>query len=146
LDVSNQQSDYPVELSMELNRLSHSAIGAALEVHRVLGPGFLESVYEEALCLELELRGIPFARQAPLPVWYKGRVVGEGRMDLLVSDCLVVELKAVETLAAIHSVQLLTYLRATGHKLGLLINFNVSILKHGIKRVVLSHAHNQNNP
>jgi GxxExxY protein len=144
--VGNQQNEYPTELAAEVNRLSHDVIGAALEVHRVLGPGFLESVYEEALCAELELRRIPFVRQAPLPIWYKGRVVGEGRMDLLVGDCLVVELKAVEVLAPIHSVQLLTYLRATGHKLGLLINFNVAVLKHGIKRVVLSHAQNQNNP
>ncbi|HET6314183.1 MAG TPA: GxxExxY protein [Chloroflexia bacterium] len=144
--MPNHQSEYSTELAVELNRLSHDVIGAALEVHRVLGPGFLESVYEEALCLELELRGIPFARQAPLPVWYKGRIVGEGRMDLLVGGCLVIELKAVEVLAQIHAVQLLTYLRATGHKLGLLINFNVAVLKHGIKRVVLSHPHEQNNP
>jgi GxxExxY protein len=142
----HQGSEYPIELAAEVNRLSHNVIGAALEVHRVLGPGFLESVYEEALCIELELRRVPFVRQAPLPVWYKGRVVGEGRMDLLVGDCLVVELKAVEMLAQIHAVQLLTYLRATGHKLGLLINFNVTVLKHGIKRVVLSHPHDQNNP
>ena len=142
--MSQQHGEYPVELSMELNRLSHDVIGAALEVHRVLGPGYLESVYEEALCTELELRAIPFIRQAPLPVLYKGRVVGEGRMDLLVGDCLVVELKAVEVLAPIHSVQLLSYLRATSHKLGLLINFNVSMLKHGVKRVVLSHPNSQN--
>ena len=103
-----------------------------------LGPGFLESVYEEALCAELRLRGIPFVRQLVVPIRYKGQVVGEGRLDLLIDSLLVVELKAVEALAQIHAVQLLSYLKATGHTLGLLINFNVPILKHGIKRIVLT--------
>jgi GxxExxY protein len=128
----------PPVVSDELNRLSHDVIGAALEVHRIIGPGYLESVYEEALCVELRLRGISHVRQKKLPVSYKGFVVGEGRLDLLVADSLIVELKAVEALAQIHGVQLLSYLKATGHKLGLLINFNVPILKQGIKRVVFT--------
>jgi GxxExxY protein len=121
----------------ELDILARLTIGAAIEVHRTLGPGFLESVYEEALGIELGLRNIPFARQVPISVPYKGRVVGESRLDILVADVLVVELKAVDALAPIHSAQLISYLKATGHKLGLLINFNVPILKEDIKRLVL---------
>jgi len=117
------------------NEMSHAVIGAAIEVHRVLGPGFLEAIYEEALCMELQLRGISFARQQAIAVKYKGKIMGEGRVDLLVGGVLVVELKAVEALAPIHSVQLLSYLRATGHELGLLINFNSSVLRDGIKRI-----------
>jgi len=121
------------EPSAELDRLANAVIGAAIEVHRVLGP-----VYEEALAVELELRGIPFARQIPAAVDYKGHAVGEGRLDLLVGGKLVVELKAVEALAPIHSAQVISYLKATGHELGLLINFNVALLKEGIRRIVLS--------
>ena len=127
-----------MEPEPELDRLAHAVIGAAIEVHRSLGPGFLESVYEEALCIELESRRIPFVRQCPVAVQYKGHPVGEGRLDLLVGGKLVVELKAVETLVPIHSAQLMSYLRATGPCLGLLINFNMPVLKNGIKRMVLS--------
>ena len=126
------------EPSDELDRLAHEVIGAAIEVHRVLGPGYLESVYEEALCLELQSRGIPFARQPIVTVSYKGIVVGEGRIDILVADSLVIELKAVEMLLPIHGVQLLSYLKATGYQLGLLINFNSQYLKNGIRRIVSS--------
>ena len=121
-----------------LDRLTHQVIGAAIEVHRQLGPGFLESVYEEAMCIELTLRGIAFTRQPEVAIDYKGRPVGQGRLDLLVAECLVVELKAVETLAPIHSAQMISYLRITKRQLGLLINFNVAMLRDGIKRVVLS--------
>lgn len=107
-------------------------------MHRVLGPGFLESVYEEALCVELQLRGIPFKRQPVVAVNYKGQLVGEGRLDFLVGDALIVELKAVDALASIHSAQVISYLKMTAHQLGLLINFNVPILKEGIKRIILS--------
>ena len=124
------------EPSEDVNGAAHAVSGAAVEVHKLLGPGFLESVYEEALSMELQLRGISFARQAPVSVSYKGRIVGDGKIDLLVEDILVVELKAVEALAPIHSVQLLSYLKSTGHKLGLLINFNVPVLRDGIKRVL----------
>ncbi len=126
------------EPSPEVDGLAHEVIGAAIEVHRLLGPGYLESVYEEALCVQLRLRGIPFARQSPVAVDYKGETVGESRLDLVVGNCLIVELKAVDALAPIHSAQLISYLKATGQKLGLLINFNVPALKNGIKRMLLS--------
>ena len=126
------------EPSEELDKLAHDVIGAALEVHRVLGPGFMESVYEEALCVELRLRGVPFVRQPVVGVDYKGHTVGHGRLDLLVGEALVVELKAVEALAPVHFAKVLSYLKATGHQLGLLINFKVAKLKEGIKRIVLS--------
>jgi GxxExxY protein len=120
-----------------LDRLAHEVIGAAIEVHRTLGPGFLESVYEAALTVELGLRSIPFVAQVPIDLVYKGHPVGQGRIDLLVGGRLVVELKAVECLAPIHSAQALSYLRITKHKLALLINFNVPLLKEGIRRVIL---------
>lgn len=104
----------------------------------MLGPGYLESVYEEALAVELELRGIAFARQVGMAVNYKGKMVGEGRLDFLVGRDLVVELKAVEALAPIHHAQVISYLKATGHSLGLLINFNVRVLKDGLQRIVLT--------
>ena len=126
------------EPDKKTDELAYAVIGAAIEVHRVLGPGFLESVYEEALCVELELRGIPYSRQHVVAVNYKGRAVGEGRLDLLVGGELVVEIKAVDALAPIHSAQDISYLKATGHELGLLMNFNVPILKDAIKRIVLS--------
>lgn len=121
-----------------IDTLARTVIGAAIEVHRTLGPGFLESVYEEALGIELGLRHIAYTRQTPIALCYKGHPVGESRLDLFVEDTLVVELKAVESLAPIHTAQVISYLKATGCPLGLLINFNVPILKRGIKRVVLS--------
>ena len=123
-----------------VDRLAREVIGAAIEVHRVLGPGFLESVYQEALCVEMEMRGIPFMPQPTMAVDYKGRRVGEGRVDLLVGGILVVELKAVDALAPIHHAQVISYLKAARCSLGLLINFNVAVLKDGIKRVILSSA------
>jgi GxxExxY protein len=123
--------------SYEHDPLSHAVIGAAIEVHRELGPGFLESLYEEALCIELTERGIAFQRQYTISVGYKGHPIGEGRLDLLVDKRLIVELKAVESLLPIHSAQLLSYLKATGLGVGLLINFNVPVLAKGIKRFSL---------
>jgi GxxExxY protein len=122
----------------QIDRLAHQVIGAAIEVHRQLGPGLLESVYEEAMSIELTLRGIAFTRQPEVAIDYKGKPVGQGRLDFLIAGCLVVELKAVEMLAPIHSAQLISYLRITKRNLGLLINFNVPLLKEGIRRVVLS--------
>jgi GxxExxY protein len=122
------------------DRVEHAAkavIGAAIEVHRNLGPGHLESVYEEALAIELELRGIRFRKEFPFSLTYKGRPVGQGRIDLLVEDCLIVELKAVELLGQIHLAQAISYLKATNHRLALIINFNVPRLVDGIRRVVL---------
>ena len=127
--------------------LARAVLDAAFEVHRLLGPGFLESVYEEALATELRLRDVAFARQVVIAVDYKGTNVGRARLDLLVGGRLVVELKspasscprkAVEQLAPIHLAQVLSYLKATGHGLGLLITFNVSELRLGIRRVVRS--------
>jgi GxxExxY protein len=122
----------------EEDPLSRAVIGAAIEVHRTLGPGFLESVYEEALAIELQERGIPFVRQHPVAVSYKGRLVGEGRIDFLVDNRLILELKAIEALLPIHSAQLLSYLKTTRCPVGLLINFNVPVLIKGIKRLALS--------
>lgn len=122
----------------ELDRVANEVIGAAIEVHRTLGPGFLESVYEEALCVELTLRQIPFQRQVPVAVLYKGAAIGQTRLDLLVHGKLIVEIKTVEALAPIHKAQSISYLKATGHRLALLINFNSTFLKDGIKRIILS--------
>jgi len=121
-----------------LDELASAVIGAAVEVHRHLGPGFLESVYEQAMKVELSLQGVPFRAQHPVPVWYKDHDVGEGRVDLLVGEQLVVELKAVDRLLPIHQAQVVSYLRAVRCHLGLLINFKVEILKAGVKRVILS--------
>lgn len=120
----------------EVDDVAREVIGAAIEVHRHLGPGFCEAVYEAALIHELSLRRIPCRSQVPVRVGYKQICVGEGRLDLLVADQLVVELKSVDQLAHIHRAQLLSYLKATGKQLGLLINFNVQLLRDGIKRIV----------
>jgi len=125
------------EINSEVDRLARAVIGAAIEVHRCLGPGLLESMYEEALCIELAERGIAFTQQVEVAILYKGRPIGAGRLDLLVGERLIVELKAVDALAPIHTAQALTYLRITGQHLALLINFNVPILRDGIKRVAL---------
>ena len=123
---------------MKVNEITQTVIGAAIEVHRVLGPGLLESTYEECLCRELHLRNVPYERQRRLPVDYKGTQLDCGyRLDLLVCEQVVVEIKAVESLLPIHQAQLLTYLKLGGWKVGLLMNFNVPVLKQGIKRVVL---------
>jgi GxxExxY protein len=126
------------EPSKELDELAHTVIGAAIEVHRALGPGYLENLYEEALSIELAEQNIPFERQTKIAVSYKGHPIGEGRLDLLVARSLPVELKAVESLALIHQAQLLSYLKMLHLQLGLLINFNVPVLRQGIKRVIYS--------
>lgn len=123
---------------LKANELTEIIIGAAMEVHKQLGPGLLESAYLAAMRRELELRGIPFEHEKPLPVNYKGERIDCGyRIDLLVDERVVVELKSVEALHDIHEAQLLTYLKLGGWKIGLLINFNVALLKNGIKRRVL---------
>ena len=122
----------------EKDPLTHAVIGAAIEVHRELGPGLLESVYEECLCTEMTLRGLDFGRQVRLPVVYKGRVIDlDFRLDIYFPGRLVIELKAVDALCPVHEAQLLTYLRLSKTHVGLLINFNVPVLKDGIKRMVL---------
>ena len=122
---------------MEINQCTYDIIGAAMEVHRQLGPGLLESVYEECLCKELLLRKISFKRQDPLPVSYKGTCLESGyKLDLLVANQVIVELKAVEEVLPIHKAQLLTYLKVGNKKAGLLLNFNVANLQDGIVRMV----------
>ena len=122
----------------ERDTLTESVIGLAIEVHRALGPGLLESAYQECLCYELKANGIAFGRQVALPVVYKSVKLDCGyRMDLVVDDRLVVELKTVEKILPIHEAQLLTYLRLSGIRTGLLLNFNTAVLKNSIKRMVL---------
>lgn len=123
----------------QLEACTYAVIGAAIEVHRHLGPGFLESIYEEALVRELGSRGLQVQQQLVIPVLYKGSVIAESRVDLLVDDQLVIELKAVETLLPVHTAQLLSHLKAGAFQLGLLINFNVPVLKKdGVRRVTCS--------
>lgn len=124
-----------VMLDTELTR---QIIGAAIEVHRLLGPGLLESAYEDCLCHELALRGLHFEKQRPIPLVYKGTKLECGfRLDLLVEGRVIVELKSVEGLGPIHEAIVLTYLRLSGHQLALLINFNVPVPKHGVRRFVM---------
>ena len=127
--------DEEMEPDPELNALTNAIIGAAIEVHRQLGAGLLELLYENALAHEFMLRNIPFVRQVSVPVIYKQQLIGETRLDFLVADKVVVEIKAVELLAKVHRSQVICYLKISGHKLGLLINFNVAVLKDGLKRI-----------
>ena len=121
----------------EANRLSRQIVGAAIEVHRHLGPGLLESTYESALCHELELRGLRCQRQVPIKVLYKGLSLECGyRLDLLISETVIVEVKSVDTLLPIHEAQLLTYLRHAELWLGMLLNFGAPTMAQGIKRIV----------
>ena len=123
---------------MQVNEITDGVIGAALEVHRALGPGLLESAYVQCLCHELHLPNLPFRRELSLPVNCKGLKLDCGyRVDMLVADTVVVEVKAVERLAPVHEAQLLTYLRLGGWKIGLLVNFNVPVLRDGMVRRVL---------
>ncbi len=127
-----------MEPSVHLDGISSAVIGAALEVHRTLGPGFLENIYEQALAVELALRGIAFERQKAIGVLYKGYLIGEGRVDFMFENSLIVELKSVEKLLPVHHAQVLSYLKAVECHVGLLINFHERLLKDGIRRVVLS--------
>jgi GxxExxY protein len=123
---------------MERNDLTGRIIGAAIEVHRSLGPGLLESAYEECLAHELQVNRVPFSRQQGLPVEYKGVRLGCGyRIDLLVGGIVVVEVKSIAGIEIVHEAQLLTYMRLSGCPIGLLINFNVATLRDGIRRRVL---------
>jgi len=126
------------EPSQKIDELAKIVVDASIEVHRILGPGYLESVYEEALAQELTLRKISFERQKRIHVDYKGAAVGEARLDFLIDGLLIVELKAVEALAPIHTAQVISYLKATKLPIGLLINFNTPLLKNGIKRIALT--------
>jgi len=126
------------EPDKELEDLARAVVDAAIEVHRELGPGYVEGVYEEAMAVELRIRAISFDRQRPVAMTYKGHSVGGGRIDLLVGDRLIVELKAVEKLLPLHKAQVISYLKARRSSLGLLINFNERLLKDGIQRIVMT--------
>ena len=121
----------------DIDKLTESIIGCAIEVHRHLGPGLLESAYEAALCIELELAGLKYQRQVSIPALYKERTIGEYRIDLVVEDAVIVEIKSVDRFDPVFEAQVLTYLKVTGKKIGLLINFNSRFLKDGIKRFIL---------
>ena len=122
---------------MDINELSSKIIGAAIEVHKALGPGLLESAYEECLCHEFGLRGLSNERQKPLPVIYKGIELDCGyRLDIVVENTIILELKSCEKIEPIHKAQLLTYLRLSGLHLGLILNFNVPVMRDGIVRIV----------
>jgi GxxExxY protein len=125
-------------LVSDANEVSREAVDAGLKVHRALGPGLLESAYEHCLVHELVKRGLVVARQVPLSISYDGMTIDAGyRVDLLVQDLLIIEIKAVDALTRVHHAQLLTYLKLSGRRLGLLMNFNVALFKDGIRRVAL---------
>jgi GxxExxY protein len=125
------------EPDIHTDRLAHSIIGVALEVHKRLGPGYLEAIYERAFCIELNRRGIPYKNQVCFDVLYKGYKIGESRLDLVINDLVIVELKSVELLTPFYIAQVIAYLKSS--KCKLLINFiNVAVLKHGIRRIVYS--------
>ncbi len=122
---------------IDINKLSSKIIGAAIEVHKTLGPGLLESTYEECLCYELSLRGLGFERQKALPITYKNKKLDCGyRLDIVVEDEIILELKSCEKIEPIHKAQLLTYLKLSGLHLGLVLNFNVPLMRDGIVRIV----------
>ena len=126
---------------MDINKVTETIIGASIEVHKALGPGLLESAYEECLCHELSLKHLQFFRQKSLPLTYKGILLDCGyRIDLYVKECVIVELKTIDKISSIHDAQLLTYMRLTNSSVGLLINFNVPVLKNGIRRKVLNYV------
>ena len=129
--VASSQKEFP------LKEITERIISCAMEVHSTLGPGLLESVYEEALAQELSIRGITYEKQKEIILKYKGKDIGKHRIDFLIEDEVIVELKAVETMVNIYDAQILTYLKAMDKRVGLLINFNVERLKHGIKRLIL---------
>jgi len=124
----------------DVELLAQRMIGAAIEVHRLVKPGQQENVYKNAMSHELSLRGIPHACEVPVVIIYKGLVVGEGRIDILIADCLIMELKAVASLSTTHTGQVIAYLQARDLRLGLLMNFNVELMKNGIKRVINTYA------
>jgi GxxExxY protein len=127
--------DEEMEPNPDLNRITNAIIGAAIAVHRVLGPGHLEIIYSRALEIEFKHRGIPFEREFPITLSYRGQVVGTGRLDFLVEGKVIVDLKSIEAIGPVQRAQMLTYLRITGQKLGIILNFNVAKLVDGIRRI-----------
>ncbi|MCG2777961.1 MAG: GxxExxY protein [Desulfobacterales bacterium] len=134
MTFSTQLNDISI---MDINRLSSNIIGAAIEVHKTLGPGLLESAYEQGICHEMSLRRLSFERQKSLPVIYKGIKLDCGyRLDVVIQKAIILELKSCEKIEPIHRAQLLTYLKLSGLNLGLLLNFNVTVMRDGIVRIV----------
>jgi GxxExxY protein len=121
----------------EINAVTQRIIGCAIQVHRILGPGLLEAMYEAAMGIEFDDAGVKYDRQTRLPAYYKGRLLGEYRVDLVVENLVLVEIKSIDRLNPVFDAQLLTYLRRTGKRIGLLINFNSRLLKDGVKRMIL---------
>lgn len=122
---------------MEQDQLTKKIIGCAIEVHKYLGPGLLESLYEEALCIELKQAGLKYERQKEVPVYYKTHLIGKQRIDLIVEDKVIIEIKSVERFDPVFEAQILSYMKMTSKKVGLLINFNTRLLKEGINRFIL---------
>ena len=137
LRPGNKSNEKAGTTNEALKQVTEAIIGCAIEVHRQLGPGLLEQTYEAALCIELQNARMRFVKQPIFPVVYKGHAIGEYRLDLIVDDSVVVEIKSVERFDPIFESQVLTYLRVTGKKVGLLMNFNSRLLRDGIKRYVL---------
>lgn len=129
----------PTQLTDRTEKLLHSIIGCAIEVHRLLGPGYLEKVYEQAMSQELRLRGLNCCHQVPVPVYYKGVKIHGQVLDMIVEGKVILELKSVESLLPAHEAQLLSYLKSTGLEVGLLINFKEQLVKNGIRRFVRTH-------
>jgi GxxExxY protein len=127
----------PSRLPVETEELITQTIGCCIEVHRALGPGLLESIYSQAVCIELAANGIPFEREKRYPVTYRDRFFCHQRLDIVVGGCIVLELKSIESLSPVHHAQVLSYLRVSRMPVGLLINFNVAVLPDGLKRIVL---------
>ncbi len=136
--IHHQDTKAPRGVSNEVDAVARQVVDAAFTIHSALGPGLLEGVYEVCLAHELRSRGLSVERQIALPVVYRGVRVEAGlRLDLLVANCVIVEVKAVETLLSVHKAQVLTYLKLAHHRLGLLINFNVPTIKEGLRRIIL---------
>jgi len=136
--MNHQEHQGRQEVSAEVDLVARSIVDAGLKVHKALGPGLLESAYEHCLAYELGARGLPVRRQVALPITYEGQVLEAGyRVDLLVADAVIVEIKAVDALTRVHQAQVLTYLKLSRLRLGLLMNFNVDLFKQGVRRIAL---------
>ena len=135
--ISHRVTEGTEDQQQRVNAITERIIGCAIEVHKQLGPGLLESVYESALCVELELARMRYQQRVPVSVSYKGHVLGDLRLDLLVEDLVVVEIKSVERIEPVFEAQVLSYLKLSGKRLGLLINFNNRLVKTGIQRFIL---------
>jgi len=124
-------------LDDEVEALIHRVIGCCIRVHRELGPGLLERIYRSAVCIELQFEGIPFEAEKPFPVWYRGHLLCEQRVDIVVARQILLEMKAIDRLAPVHHAQVMSYLRVSGLRIGLLMNFDVPVLPDGLRRIVL---------